>query len=78
MMTKEGSTKIVNFLTPGAGVLVLGHGHTSYYREYALSSTLSMLNIEFCNILRDYDVILHPFAIIEFYSFYDGAVDMQT
>ena len=28
MMTKEGSTKIVNFITPGAGV-VLGHGHIS-------------------------------------------------
>ena len=27
MMTKEGSTKIVNFMTPWAGVLVLGCGH---------------------------------------------------
>ena len=27
MMTKERSTKIVNFMTRGAGVLVLGHGH---------------------------------------------------
>ena len=25
--TKEGSTKIVNFMTPGTGVLVLGCGH---------------------------------------------------
>ena len=30
MMTKEGSTKIVTFMTPGAGVLVLGHGHISH------------------------------------------------
>ena len=30
MMTKEGSTKIVNFITPGAGVIVLGRGHKSY------------------------------------------------
>ena len=30
MMTKEGSTKIVNNMTPGAGVLVLGHGHISH------------------------------------------------
>ena len=30
MMTKEGSTKIINFMTPGAGVLVLGHGHVSH------------------------------------------------
>ena len=29
MMNKEGSTKIVNFITPGAGVLVLGRGHIS-------------------------------------------------
>ena len=27
MMTKEGSTKIINFMTPGAGDLVLGCGH---------------------------------------------------
>ena len=27
MMIKEGSTKIVNFMTPGAGVLVLVHGY---------------------------------------------------
>ena len=30
MMTKEGSTKIVNFMTTGAGVLVLGRGHRSH------------------------------------------------
>ena len=29
-MTKEGSTEIVNFMNPGAGVLVLGRGHTSH------------------------------------------------
>ena len=28
-MTKEGSTNIVNFMTPWAGVLVQGHGHMS-------------------------------------------------
>ena len=27
MMTKEGSIKIINFMTPGAGVLVLMRGH---------------------------------------------------
>ena len=27
MMTNERSTKIVYFITPGAGVLVLGRGH---------------------------------------------------
>ena len=30
MMTKERSTKIINFMTPGAGVLVLGCGHISH------------------------------------------------
>ena len=30
MMTKEGSTKIVNFMTSGVGVLVLGRGHISH------------------------------------------------
>ena len=30
MMTKEGSTKIVNIMTPGAGVLVQGRGHLSH------------------------------------------------
>ena len=30
MMTKEGSTKIVTFMTPGAGVLVLGCGNISH------------------------------------------------
>ena len=30
LITKEGSTKIVNFKTPVAGVLVLGRGHIGY------------------------------------------------
>ena len=30
MMTKEGSTQIVDFMTSGAGVLVLGRGHKSH------------------------------------------------
>ena len=29
IMTKEGSTKIVNFMNPRAGLLVLGRGHIS-------------------------------------------------
>ena len=42
MMTKKGSTEIVIFMTPEAGVLMLGHGHISHYSEYVLSSTLSI------------------------------------
>ena len=30
MMTKEGSNKIINIMTPWAGVLVLGRGHIQY------------------------------------------------
>ena len=30
MVTKEGSIKIVNFMTPKAGVLVVGRGHLSH------------------------------------------------
>ena len=29
MVFKEGSTKIVKFMTPGIGILVLGRGHIS-------------------------------------------------
>ena len=29
MMSKEGSTKIINFMTPGAGILMLGCGQIS-------------------------------------------------
>ena len=39
-MFKEMSTKVVNFMTPRAGVLALGCGHISYYIEYVLVSTL--------------------------------------
>ena len=42
MMTKEGCTKIVTFMTPGAGVLMLWHGDISHYSEYVLSSTVTL------------------------------------
>ena len=41
-MTKERSTKIVNFNTPMAEVLMLGRGLISNFSEYVLSSTLSI------------------------------------
>ena len=42
MMTKEESTKIVNFnlITPGAGVLVLGRGDIVYMQYFFSSSCL--------------------------------------
>ena len=29
-MNKEGSTEIVNFMIPGAGIFIPGHGHINY------------------------------------------------
>ena len=56
MMTKEGSTEIVNFMTLRAGVLVLGHSYISYYSESVLSSTRSIYSTLIAIVLRDYDV----------------------
>ena len=36
MITKEESTKIVTFMTPGAGALVLGRGNISHNSGNAL------------------------------------------
>ena len=57
MMTKEGlpGTKIVNFMTLRAGVLMLGRGHISHYSEYVLSSSLSIYSTLIAIVLRDYD-----------------------
>ena len=44
MMTKEGSTKIVNFITHRVGVLMLGRNHKSHYSDYAL--TFYSINIQ--------------------------------
>ena len=68
-MTKGGSAKIINFITIGAGVLVLGRGYIIHYSEYALSSTLS-INITLIDIVsRDYNMLL-SYAAIDFYLFY--------
>ena len=68
-MTKGGSAKIINFITIGAGVLVLGRGYIIHYGEYALSSTLS-INITLIDIVsRDYNMLL-SYAAIDFYLFY--------
>ena len=54
-MSKEGSTHIVNYMTPGTGVLMLGLGHISHYSEYVLSSTLSIYNLLIAIVFMDYD-----------------------
>ena len=58
MMTKEGSTKIVNFNTPSAGVLMFQRGRISHFSEYVLSSTLSIYSTLIAIVLRDYDAAL--------------------
>ena len=71
MMTKERSTKIVNFMTLGAGVLVLGRGLISHYSEYVLSFSLSIYSTLIAIVLRDYDAAL-LYTIVDFHLFYDG------
>ena len=54
MSTKEGSTKIVNLMTPGWGSNVKG-GHVSHYSEDVSYSTLSIYSTLVAIVLRDYD-----------------------
>ena len=46
MMIKEGSTKIVNFMIIGAGVLMLGRGHLSHNSEYRVYIIFYSINIQ--------------------------------
>ena len=57
MITKEGSTQIVNFMSFGAGVLMFGRGHISHYSEYVLSYLLVYQYTKhlIAIMLRDYD-----------------------
>ena len=53
IMTKEGSNKNTNFMTPGAGFLVLGHSHMSYSE----SLLWGIIHITKC-LLKNYKTIL--------------------
>ena len=55
VVTGEGSVRIVNFITIGAGGLVLGRGYVGHYSEYALSSDLSVCITMIAVVLREYD-----------------------
>ena len=56
MMTKEESIEILNFMTPEAGVLMLGRGHIMKpYSEYVSSSILSIYRTLIIIVLRDND-----------------------
>ena len=75
VITKEGPNKIVNFITLGAGILMLGRGHISHYSEYVLYSTISIYGISIVIVLKDYDAAF--LYTVGFHLFYDGAVDSQ-
>ena len=64
MITKEGSTKIVNVMTPRVGVLMLERCHVSQYSKYVLSSSLSIYSTMIDIVLRHYDAsfLCHPGA----------------
>ena len=63
MMTKEGSAKIVNFMTDRAVVLhvILGRDHISHYSKYAFSSTIYSTLIAI--VLIDYYFLFFLFIL---------------
>ena len=71
-MTKKGSTKIVNSMTPRAGVLVKELGHMS-----KLSSSLSIctLGCSFKIELKLYQVLEMTESLLWFDSLWDDLVD---
>ena len=72
IMTKEGSTKIVNFMTPGTGALMLGRGHIVILHN--LRSTLSICTTLIAIVLG---ILMVSSAIVDFYLFFDGPLDMK-
>ena len=58
MITKVGSTKTVNFMTPGAGFLVLGCDHTSHkVRMYYFFKNLLLYSYAYIRLTK-YIVIM--------------------
>ena len=53
MMTEEGSTKIVNFMTPGAEFQMSERGYINHCSE--LSSTLSIYSTLIAFVLGNYN-----------------------
>ena len=74
-MTREGSVKSVNFITIGAGGLMLGRGYMSHYSEYALYSTLSIYITLIAIVLKEYNVV--SYVTVDIHLFYDVAANMQ-
>ena len=55
MMTKKGSTKIVNFMTPNVGVLVLGRGDISENALFLKKSSSLLPGIDQTNYVYSID-----------------------
>ena len=60
MINKESSTKILTFMTPGAGVLVLGCGHISnivkmhyFFKNLLLFSQAKIRQTKYIYIFHD-------------------------
>ena len=68
LMSYEGSIKTVTFMTPWAGVLMLGRGHISHYSEYAASFTLSIYSTLIDIVLRGLWCCFHIPSLIIIYS----------
>ena len=75
MMYKKGSTQIVHFMTPGAGILMLGHGHISHIVNmyYLLLYQYTAHWLKLCLGI----MMLLSYTMVDFHLFYDGAVDIQ-
>ena len=73
MITKEVFTKIVNFLTTGAWVLMLGRGHIhiSHYSKYTLF-LLYEYTAHYLLYLYIGIIMLFLYAIVDFYLVNDG------
>ena len=72
---QRGFTQIVNFMTLGAGVLILGHYHISHYSELVFFS-FNIQHVE-CYCVNSCIVMLLSYTMVDFHLFYDGSVDIQ-
>ena len=72
MMIKEGSTKIVHFMIPRLGALVLERGHIMYVvkMNYILPYQCKAHWLIYCEGI----IMLLSSAIVDFHLFFDGAV----
>ena len=76
-MTKEGSTKIINFMTPRAGVQMLGLAIKVIIVNMYMFYLLLYQYTAHWLLLYEGILMLITYSIIDFHLFYDGAADIQ-